>query len=527
MFDKNMLDELSKLKNQNDKIKPPKQETSTKEEKASIDEESYSYEEENEDGSDIEYEVIPDNFEDEESNQFEYEKLEQEKAYNDSNRQGLETLSNFMAESMNNKKSLDPKNYINEIISKEDYSTDESEAKTIMRGKAKTFIDKEGNEIKSRFVDESGNLNVVYGEPGKNIINRKSVEERRFENKMEALSGLISRFKTAEELEEEEQEEGVIQLDEKPLHLRKDLKRIDQVISITTDLEIKINLVKDILKGLVERVQKDAGLPNIELDITNIENVRTFFVENKNIDPMDIARIFTLSLFLETPEKFPTEDTFDQVQYKTYQVGAKCKAIELKKLITYLSSDSEFHRTLGLISALSKNTNVDFYAVYKMFNDKCEDVLKILLIKYFKKVTEDLLAKVSVLSIKQHTQFKYRSLESSRNLLNSLKTKRKILPVNLKEQIERVNQQILDTQKKVDDIKKQIDFLEKDITMMLILYFGVKQGGYTKYYFEHLPKSSIQKHLLEYGLDAESSVVLNLLKDGIKEKDLNEILKNR
>src|SRR5690606_15078850 len=101
----------------------------------------------------------------------------------------------FISESA--KKEIDPNSVIGETDPENDFSTEEDEAKAIRisgRQAAKAYLDDNGNELQSKYMDESGDLNVVYHSPGKNIVNRKSIEERRLDVKMEALSGLIAKF---------------------------------------------------------------------------------------------------------------------------------------------------------------------------------------------------------------------------------------------------------------------------------------------------------------------------------------------
>ena len=51
----------------------------------------------------------------------------------------------------------------------------DQKAKTLLVNGNITIVDKDGNEIPSKYMDETGKLNVIYFEPGKNIINRKFI----------------------------------------------------------------------------------------------------------------------------------------------------------------------------------------------------------------------------------------------------------------------------------------------------------------------------------------------------------------
>ncbi|MFN8576240.1 MAG: hypothetical protein U0354_05240 [Candidatus Sericytochromatia bacterium] len=164
MFDQNMLNELAKMKVDRKRKKKPEEEVQELEYEVYAGDNSELEE-------DIPYEVIEENFDEEDG---------------DSN---LEGLSDFLGNNVGKNK-VDPNKVIGETYEENDFTTDEDEAKSIrIAGKRNLRVqkDKDGNEIPTKYMDETGNLNVVYFEPGKNIVNRKSVEEQRLDVKMDAL----------------------------------------------------------------------------------------------------------------------------------------------------------------------------------------------------------------------------------------------------------------------------------------------------------------------------------------------------
>jgi hypothetical protein len=321
MFDQNMLNELAKLK-----VDRKRKRT----EEDDVDHEGYrepSGEQYQGIPADEQYEEIPDEI----VYEVDIDHVEDSPS--------LSNLNEFIGETISDKgKGLDPNKYIGETSPENDYSTDEAdleaEAKSILisgRKATKEYIDKDGQQVKSRYMDEVGNINVVYGEPGKNVVNRKTIEEQRLDVKMEALSGLLTKFKSEDEIKAEENEKDVIIMD-KNINSKKDLKSMEHIVNIRNDLDMKISMVENTFKRLSAEIEKRAKLPSINFSITSADYLRALF-QKKSIDDMDVSRIFTLALFLESPENFPTSDTFEQVQYRNSQVGAKSKSIDLKKLI--------------------------------------------------------------------------------------------------------------------------------------------------------------------------------------------------
>ncbi len=503
MFDQNMLNELSKLK---------------VDRKRKVEEKESEHQEQEQGGQreKNEFEQIPTEDELYELNDY----VEDDP--------GLNGLSDFINETISDK-APDPRKYINEIDPENDaFLTDEKDTKAIIiSGKRTTreIVDQSGNQVKSKFMDEAGNLNVVYGEPGKNVVNRKSIQEQRLEVKMDALSGLLSRFKSEDDIEEEDNEENVIYMD-KEVENNKDIRRIEQVMNIQNDLEIKVSLVANTLNRLSKEIQEGAKLPDINLDITGIDYLRGLYLK-RSVDDMDVARIFTLALFLELPEKFPTHDTYEQVHYRNSQVGAKTKSIELKRLITYLSSESEFNRTVELVDAITRNSHIDYTGVVEVFNFKCKETLKALMSKYLKNDSVDPLNKLNTISIKKEVQMKYRNLESTISLLESLKGKLKFLPPSLKEQVRKTNEQIQISEEKVKVIGEEIKKMEQELTIMLMLNVARQSSGYNRNFVQNMPKDEIGKHLQEYNVKIESEPVQNVFSKGLNEHIMNEILKSR
>jgi hypothetical protein len=144
MFDQNMLNELAKMKVDRKRKKKPEEELE--------DIEYEVYEGDNSDfEEDIPYEVIDENFDEEE--------YEEDGA-------NLENLSDFLGNNVG-KNNVDASKVISETYEENDFSDsdEEAEAKRILiAGKRalRTHKDNEGNEVPSKFMDETGNLNVVY-----------------------------------------------------------------------------------------------------------------------------------------------------------------------------------------------------------------------------------------------------------------------------------------------------------------------------------------------------------------------------
>lgn len=499
MFDDNMLNELSKLKV--DRKRKLEQNPDEQQDLLQQNPEEEYYEEE----TDEEYEEVDiDHLEDNRS---------------------LQNLSAFIGETISEK--VDPNKFIGETDPDKDYSTDENETKgIIISGKraARILRDQDGNELQSKFLDEAGNVNVVYGEPGKNIINRKSLEERRLDVKMEALSDLLSHFKSKEELEEEDNDENVIIMDQKSA--KKDLKKIDQIVNIQNELEIKVSMVLNILNKLSKEIESKAGLPPININITNPDNLRSLY-NKKSIDDMDVSRIFVLSLFLESPDNFPTHDTYEQVVYRNLQVGAKCKPIDLKRLITYISSDSEFNNTMELVSQITKKENFIYSGIKENFHFKCKEVLSTLIQKYLKPGSMDPMNRVNIISIKKDIQFKYRNLDSTLSYIESLKTKFKILPATLKEQVKKTSDEISATEEKAQNLKNDIKTLEKELTVLILLNLAIQSKGYSIDFIRNLPVDEIIRQLKEYHINTDSEFVQDILSNCLTEGMINQILKKR
>lgn len=523
MFDKNMLNELSKIKvDRKRKPKINEQDITNDDNKSSNNEENY-YDERDYDGveyeEDIEYETISE----EEALEEGYEEYEDDETHSSSK---VDNINSFISENMSSKitnpiKMLSHQT-TNEIID------EEQESKRIrieVRKKAREFVDIEGNEIKSKYIDDAGNVNVVYGEPGKNIVNRKSLEEQRLDLKMGALSNLLTKFKTEEEIEQEENDPNVIIMD-KESAVKRSLKNMDDVINIRNDIDLKISLVKQTFEKLSKNIASKSNLPDIDFKINSSDYLRALFLK-RSLDDMDLARIFVLTLFLESPDKFPNEDTYEQVNYMVSQIGAKCKSIDLKRLVTYISSDNEFNQTVELVSEIEKRKDLDTSGILDVFNFKCKEALKTLFIKHLKNDSLDPMSRVNVISLKQEIQIRGRTLESSNSMLESLKSKLKATHPTLKEQIKRTNDQIHETEEKIAKIKSDIFKSETDLTIMLLLNNAREKNGYTKDFSQNLPSQKVREQLHEYGVNIKSENVEKILSSGLKESMINEILKNR
>lgn len=516
MFDKNMLDELSKLKvdrkrkNQPEEPKPQTQKRAPKEEESYYDDTDYD-----ENGEEIE--IIDEEEEFEEEQHFEpIPGLGSNKA---------ENVSSFLGETLSPTRGINPIKYARETLPENDLTTDESEARKIKQEAKKNNPTPVDPSIKSKYMDDAGNINVVYAEPGKNVVNRKSLEERRLDSKMGALSDLLTKFKSEDEIEKEDSDPNVIIMD-KESQVKKQLKKMDEYIHIKNDVDIKIALVEKVFGDLSREIERRAKLPSIGFDIKSSDYIRALYMK-RSLDDMDVSRIFTLCLFLENPEKFPTPDTYEQVEYMNTQVGAKCKSLDLKRLITYISSDTEFNRTVELVEAVIKNPNFNASAVEEVFNFKCKEALRTLLVRYLKKDSLDPLSRVNVISIKQDINIKHRNIESSLSLLESLKTKLKVTHASLKEQIKRTNEQILATEEKITELRNDLVKMEKEITILLMLNIARQKNGYNIEFSQNIPVDQIKKQLEEYTINPESENVTEILENGIKEKTLVTILQNR
>lgn len=524
MFDQNMLNDLAKIKvSRKRKVEETAEESFIKEEQHF---ENDFLPSNDEDFEEIVYE--DENFEEDDENAEQASELRDLLANHEqkpTNKNSMENLAEFMSD-MHTKKPLRPEKVIGETLEENDFSTDESEAQEIRHNSRQSveYKDVDGNQVNSRYIGEDGNINVVYSEPGKNVINRKSIDEQRLDNKMDALAGLLSKFKSEEEIQAEENDESVILMD-KAVTINKNLKKIDTIIQIKDNLDLKIESVKRAFKTITDKIETIAKLPNIEIDITSPDYLRALFL-NKNLDDMDVARIFTLSLFLENPKEFPTENTYDQVIYLNSQVGAKCKSIDLKRMITYISSETEFNQTTDLVSNIVKNPNFSALGVAETFNIKCREVLKILMSRHLKNDSMDHLSKINILSIKQEVQMKARNIESSKSLLNSLNMKLKAIHPSLKEQLKKTEEQIQATEEKRDNLTKELINLKKELTILIILETARKTGGYNLAFINNLPIENINKQLKEYDLNKEDPIIQNILMEDLKDELLNNILKN-
>lgn len=521
MFDQNMLNDLAKIKvSRKRKVEETAEQTFIKEEQHF---ENDFLPTNDEDFEEIIYEE--ENFDEQDNNDYQANELKQllanhEKTPSKSN--SMENLAKFMS-NMTTKKSEQNDEPNNEILEENDFP-DEEEIAPPSRQESLEYKDVDGNQVNSRYIGEDGNINVIYSEPGKNIINRKSIDEQRLDNKMGALAGLLSKFKSEEEIEAEENDPNVIIMD-KAITINKNLKKIDNIIQIKDNLGLKIDSVKRAFKTITDAIETLAKLPNIEIDITSPDYLRALFL-NKNIDDMDVARIFTLHLFLENPEEFPTENTYDQVIYLNSQIGAKCKSIDLKRMITYISSESEFNQTLDLVSNIAKNPNFNALGITETFNIKCREALKLLMAKHLKNDSMDHLSKINVLSIKQEVQMKSRNIESSKSLLNSLNMKLKAIHPSLKEQLRKTEEQIHATEEKKETLIKELIILKKELTVLIILETARKTGGYNLAFVNNFPLETITKQLKDYDLHKEDPVVQNILERDLKDELLNEILKS-
>lgn len=508
MFDQNMLNELAKMKVDRKRKKKPEEEVEE------VDYEVYAGEDSDLEEEDIPYEVIDENFDEEE--------YEGEEA-------NLDNLSDFLGNNVGKNK-VDPTKVIGETYEENDFSDndEEAEAKRILiAGKRtlRTHKDNEGNEVPSKYMDDTGNLNVVYFEPGKNVVNRKSLEEQRLDVKMDALSGLLSKFKTDEEIQKEEEDSNVIIMD-KQSQTKKDLRRVNDILEIKSDLESKISMVESVFRKLSLHLEKKAKLPHINLDVTSPDYLRAL-LNKKAFDDMDIARIFTMSLFLETPDKFPSDDTYEQIEFRNSQVGAKCKSIDLKRMITYISSDSEFNSTVDMINQLSKKEDIDLSGLIDVFNFKIREVLKTLIVKYLKNDSMDPMNRVNVISIKKDMQFKYRSVDSTNSFIDSLKLKLKAIHPTLKEQLRKTNEQIEENKQKLNDIKETIKNTESEITILLLLNLAREKNGYNLSFVNDLPIEKLNEQLNEYNINIESDNVQKVIREGITEEQINKILRSR
>lgn len=515
MFDQNMLNELAKMKVDRKRKRKPEEEIEYE-----VYENDNTESEYDEEGDDIPYEVIEENFDEE------YQ--EDDSQSGEAGGANLANLSEFMGQ--NNKNKVDPSKVIGETYEENDFSEDdeEAEAKSILiAGKRtlRTQLDKDGNEIPSKFLDETGNLNVVYFEPGKNHINRKSVEEQRLDVKMDALSGLLSKFKSDDEIKAEENDQNVIIMD-KQSQTKKDLRKMDEILQIQNDVESKIAMVKQAFKVVSEHIERKAKLPDIDIDITSPDYLRAL-LNKRSFEDMDVAKIFTLSLFLEDPEKFPTHDTYEQVQYRNSQVGAQCKSIDLKRMITYISSDIEFNNTVESVVQLAKKENMDLSSIIDVFNFKCREVLKTLIVRYLKHDSMDPMNRVNVISIKKDMQFKYRSIDSTKSFIDSLKTKLKAIHPSLKEQLKKTHDQIAEYEAKLHEVQDSIKKYESELTIMIILNIARQEKGYDLNFSKNLPIEKIEAQLNEYNIHLNSDNVQAVLRNGIKEETINNILRAR
>lgn len=523
MFDQNMLNDLAKIKvSRKRKVEETAEQTFIKEEQHF---ENDFLPNNDEDFEEIVYE--DENFEEDDANAEQASELRDLLANHEKapSKNSMENLSEFMSD-MHSKKTLRTEKVIGETLEENDFSTDESEAQEIRHNSRQSveYKDVDGNQVNSRYIGEDGNINVVYSEPGKNVINRKSIDEQRLDNKMDALAGLLSKFKSEEEIEAEENDPNVIVMD-KAITINKNLKKIDNIVQIRDNLELKIDFVKRAFKTITDKIETIAKLPNIEIDITSPDYLRALFL-NKNLDDMDVARIFTLSLFLENPKEFPTENTYDQVIYLNSQVGAKCKSIDLKRMITYISSETEFNQTTDLVANIIKNPTFTAAGISEMFHIKCREALKILMARHLKNDSMDHLSKINILSIKQEVQMKARNIESSKSLLNSLNMKLKAIHPSLKEQLKKTEEQIHSTEEKRETLTKELIKLKKELTILIILETARKTGGYNLAFINNLPIENINKQLKEYDLNKEDPIIQNILMEDLKDEMLNEILKN-
>jgi hypothetical protein len=263
------------------------------------------------------------------------------------------------------------------------------------------------------------------------------------------------------------------------------------------------------------------------INISAPDNMRALF-SKKALDEYDTSRIFLLSLFLENPENFPTKDTFEQVEYRNSQVGAKCKTIDLKRMITYISSDSEFNNTVDLVSKIATRENIDVSGIKELIDFKCKEVLKALMVKYLKKDSVDPFNKVNVITIKKDFQLKYRSIESSKSLIESLNNKAKSFPSSMKEQIKKSEESAKQEEEKLETLKKELSNFEKEISILVVLFYSMKNStGYSLDFTKKLPIDDIITSLKEYNVNIESFDVQEIIYKNISESVLNEILKER
>ncbi|MEK7431977.1 MAG: hypothetical protein AABZ74_02500 [Cyanobacteriota bacterium] len=517
MFDRDMLNDLAKIK-VNRKRKVDNIETQIINENKLKAIESDFFDTNEEDFEEIVYESE----EDFEKSQA-LKSLLDDSEKNEKPKSNLENLANFMSGFSGNKSNQNQQQE-EEAYEEDDYEDYDDEEEYQNQPQSVEYKEVDGSQINSRYVGEDGNINIIYGEPGKNVINRKSVETQRLDNKMGALAGLLTKFKSEDEIEAEESDPDVIMMD-KEVIVNKNLKKMDTVIQIKDNLEIKLEFVKKAFKTVTDEIERKAKIPHIELDLTRADYLRALFTK-KNIDDMDVARIFTLSLFLQNPEKFPTEDTYEQVVYLNSQIGAKCKSIDLKRMITYIASESEFNQTVDLVANIIKNPNFNAEGVSEVFGIKCKEVLKILMSKCLKNNSFDYMSKINILSIKQDIQMRTRSISSSISLLDSLNLKLKAIHPSLKEQLKKTEEKIIETTEKIEVSKIDLETIKKEITILVLLENARKLGGYNLEFVNNIPFDTIAKQLKEYDLDTEDFIIKDTILSVLKDETINNIIKS-
>lgn len=517
MFDRDMLNDLAKLK-VNRKRKVQDLETQLINESKLKKIENNLLPTSDEDFEEIVYE--DESFE-EQSNELKNLLEAHENQQETTPKSSLQNLADFMT----GKNKNEPKDELDEVL--EEYEDDEEyeeyEEEPTNQQQPIEYKNVDGTQINSKYVGADGNINVIYGEPGKNVVNRKSVQEQRLDNKMSSLADLLTKFKSEEELIAEQNDENVILMD-KEVNINKNLKNIDTVVQISNDVEIKVELVLKAFKILRDKIETLIQMNGINIDITRPDYLRALFLK-RSLDDMDVARIFTLSLFLQNPEKFPTEDTYEQVIYLNSQVGAKCKSIDLKRMITYISSESEFNQTVDLVVNITKNTNFNADGVSEVFSIKCREALKILMKKYLKNDSLDYMSKINVLSIKQELSMKNRNINSSNSMLDTLNTKLKALHPTLKEQIKRTEDQINEMREKLENNIKEFNTSLNEITLLILLENSRKSGGYNKNFMKNIPVEKISRELKEFEIDAEEYIIKEIITSPIQDEILNNIIK--
>ncbi|GIW22678.1 MAG: hypothetical protein KatS3mg068_1685 [Candidatus Sericytochromatia bacterium] len=197
-------------------------------------------------------------------------------------------------------------------------------------------------------------------------------------------------------------------------------------------------------------------------------------------------------------------------------------------MITYISSDSEFNNTVDLINKITTKENIDVSGIKELIDFKCKEVLKYLMIKYLKKDSVDPFSKVNLITIKKEFQLKYRAIESSKNLIESLNNKAKSFPPSMKEQIKKTEDTAKEETEKLENLKKELNKAEKEITILIILFYAMKNNnGYSLDFTKNLPINDIFNALNEYNVNTESFEVKEIINNNIRESDLNEILKER